>query len=170
MVVIPATTSARALRELVVGPATALVFLAALVGCPHPAAADEGAPNACGCHQTAVGLCVCERKSKCGCPGECEPKGCEERRAKQLEKEIQAETKKAEEGDRKRQEANAQERTSSDVPEPEKPAVRVPKVTRGKKMTAAQKKELSRLLELYVGENPDRRNWTIEQIDDDLTP
>src|SRR3982751_6516849 len=69
-------------------------------GARNTRAAEDGL-NACGCRQSAQGLCVCEKKSKCGCPGECEPKGCEERRAKQLEKEIQAETKKAEEASRR---------------------------------------------------------------------
>ena len=51
--------------------------------------------NACGCYQTDGGSCYCDKKSKCGCPGECEPKGCEEKRQKQMDKEIHAETKRA---------------------------------------------------------------------------
>ena len=58
------------------------------------AAADDGL-NACGCRQGSSGACYCEKKSHCGCPGECEPKGCEEKRAKQLDKEVQEETRKA---------------------------------------------------------------------------
>jgi hypothetical protein len=60
--------------------------------------------NACGCYQDTAGACFCGSsgtKGKCGCPGECEPKGCEEKRAKQMQKEIAAETKKAAEADKK---------------------------------------------------------------------
>ena len=133
-------------------------------------ATDEGRPNGCGCYQTAVGQCVCDKKARCGCPGECEPRGCEDKRAKLLEKEIQAETKKAQDADRKR-EGNTREQPSSGRPEPEEPPVREARaVAHGKKMTAAQKRELSHLLEAYVGEDPSRRGWTIEKIVDDLTP
>jgi hypothetical protein len=54
--------------------------------------------NACGCYGDGVN-CTCERKAKCGCPGECEPKGCEEKRQKEMQKEIDAETKKAKEAE-----------------------------------------------------------------------
>ncbi|MBN2577170.1 MAG: hypothetical protein JXP73_21595 [Deltaproteobacteria bacterium] len=57
--------------------------------------------NACGCYADTSGKCICTRRGKCGCPGECEPKGCEEKRARQMAKEIAAETKKAKEADRK---------------------------------------------------------------------
>lgn len=92
-----------------------LLFVAAAIGYVVGAArfsanaAPSNAPkeNACGCYQDATGACYCGKKSKCGCPGECEPKGCEEKRAKELEKEIQAETKRAQEADRKHREAGA---------------------------------------------------------------
>jgi hypothetical protein len=54
--------------------------------------------NACGCYGEGNN-CTCTRNAKCGCPGECEPKGCEEARQKQLQKEIEAETKKAKEAE-----------------------------------------------------------------------
>jgi len=57
--------------------------------------------NACGCYKDTAGQCFCGKKGKCACPGDCEPKGCEEKRAKQMQKEIQAETKKAAEADKK---------------------------------------------------------------------
>jgi hypothetical protein len=157
-------------RPFLVGLAITLLSATALVGHPRPvAAADEGAPNACGCRQTAVGLCFCDKKARCGCPGECEPKGCEEKRAKLLEKEIQAETKKAAEADRKREGNNMQERSSTARVDPERSAVREAKAAREKKLTSTQKRELSRLLELYVGENPDRRSWTVEKIAADVS-
>ena len=57
--------------------------------------------NACGCYTDPTGKCFCGRGGKCECPGECEPKGCEEKRAKQMQKDIAAETKKAADDDRK---------------------------------------------------------------------
>ncbi len=57
--------------------------------------------NACGCYSNASGQCFCGKRGKCECPGECEPRGCEEKRSQQMRKEVAAETKKAEEADRK---------------------------------------------------------------------
>jgi hypothetical protein len=62
--------------------------------------------NACGCYQDTAGACFCGKKGKCDCPGECEPKGCEEKRAKQMQKEIAAETKKAAEADKKQRKSS----------------------------------------------------------------
>ena len=60
---------------------------------PGPAAAQTY--NECGCYRDESGGCRCIRaKSKCGCPGECEPVGCEEKREKKAEKEAQAELKR----------------------------------------------------------------------------
>ena len=69
-----------------------------------PKAADDGAKhevNACGCYTDGTGACFCGKKGKCSCPGDCEPKGCEEKRAKEMQKEVAAETKKAHEADQK---------------------------------------------------------------------
>jgi hypothetical protein len=57
--------------------------------------------NACGCYKDTAGACFCGKKGKCSCPGDCEPKGCEDKRAKQMQKEIAAETKKAHDADKK---------------------------------------------------------------------
>jgi len=68
------------------------------------AAADSGpakAVNACGCYKDTAGACFCGKKGKCACPGDCEPKGCEEKRNKEIQKEVDAETKKAHEADKK---------------------------------------------------------------------
>jgi hypothetical protein len=62
--------------------------------------------NACGCYKDTAGACFCGRKGKCACPGDCEPKGCEEKRAKAMQKEIAAETKKAAEADKKQRKAS----------------------------------------------------------------
>jgi hypothetical protein len=73
------------------------------------ASAPPGAEvNACGCYHNAKGACVCtSRKAKCVCPGECEPVGCEEKRQKEMEREMEAEIKRAQEEDKKRQAAEA---------------------------------------------------------------
>jgi hypothetical protein len=63
---------------------------------------NQPPPNACGCYEDSAGQCRCSKKSKCGCPGSCEPAGCEEKRAKELEKEAREETRKQQEEDRKR--------------------------------------------------------------------
>jgi len=92
-------------RLVVVAATTAGMFVAG--GLVSKAHAQDHKPNACGCYQKSDGTCVCGRPSKCGCPEQCEPKGCEEKRTKELDKEIQAETKKAEEAEKKRREEAA---------------------------------------------------------------
>jgi hypothetical protein len=72
------------------------------------AAADPGPKrevNACGCYKDGAGACFCGKKGACACPGECEPKGCEEKRNKEIEREVAAETKKAAEADKKQRAA-----------------------------------------------------------------
>jgi len=138
------------------------VAAAACLLVAHGARAAEGDLNACGCRQTGQGLCVCEKKSKCGCAGECEPKGCEERRAKQIEKEIQAETKKAEDASR-RQNRTPPKKSAGDEEETTSGA-RGTTTARGPKMTAAQRKDLARLLASYLAEHPDEGSRTIEQV------
>ena len=149
--------------------ASAVGIIVALLVAATPAHAANGL-NACGCREGAPGQCICEKKSRCGCPGECEPKGCEEKRAKQLEKEIQAETRKAEEAQRRQR--VRQEEPEEDSPprggrEPaeqnrtvERPAPKVKIV----KMTPAQKRDLAKLLEVYVAEHPEGKSQTAEEI------
>src|SRR5450432_3996083 len=90
------------------------------------------ARNNCGCYKDGA-TCFCDKKAKCGCPGDCEPKGCEEQRDKELQKEIDAETKKAAASGRKKpgDEANPKQEESS-----------APKgsAAGGHKMSAAQSK------------------------------
>jgi hypothetical protein len=83
---------------------------------PAPAAPDK-AMNACGCYKDTAGACLCSKKGKCDCPGECEPKGCEEKRAKEMEKEIAAETKKAAEADKKQREASGDRGDKDEKPQ-----------------------------------------------------
>ena len=106
-------------------PLLALIaFTAALafeVGAWTPTrTAQAAAPpsNTCGCYRDSVGTCYCGKKAKCGCPGECEPKGCEEKRAKEIEKEIEAEAKRAREAEKKQQEEQAEKRRKEEAPPP----------------------------------------------------
>lgn len=43
--------------------------------------------NDCGCYQDGD-ACKCVRGAVCGCPNDCEPVGCEEKRQKEIEKET----------------------------------------------------------------------------------
>ena len=108
------------------------------------------ARNNCGCYKDGA-TCFCDKKAKCGCPGDCEPKGCEEQRDKELQKEIDAETKKAAASGHKSA-AGADE--SSKAQKEESPA---PKPSSGHKMTAAQSKQLAKLLDVYLADHPEAR-------------
>lgn len=83
--------------------------------------ASNKAGNACGCYQNGAGACFCAKKSKCGCPGECEPRGCEEKRQKEIEREVTAETKKAAEADKKQRKASADAERASERSDADKP-------------------------------------------------
>jgi hypothetical protein len=74
--------------------------------------------NACGCYKDTAGQCFCGKKGKCACPGDCEPKGCEEKRAKEMQKEIAAETKKAAEADKKQRASSKEKATKASVKKP----------------------------------------------------
>jgi hypothetical protein len=90
----------------VVGIATANAAKAKKQAAAPPPAGKK--VNACGCYADAANNCFCGRKGKCDCPGECEPKGCEEKRAKAMEKEVAAETKRAAEADKKQKQKSAE--------------------------------------------------------------
>jgi hypothetical protein len=76
--------------------------------------------NACGCYRDGGGSCVCtDKKGKCECPGECEPIGCGEKRDKEIEREMAAEIKRAQDDEKKRQaEREAQEAKDNGVASP----------------------------------------------------
>ncbi|HVZ74750.1 MAG TPA: hypothetical protein VHJ20_20345 [Polyangia bacterium] len=119
----------------ILGSWLVVVTFFAVVGAAGPAAAKspKGAPksgaqatpapatgkdvNACGCYKDANGACLCAKKGKCGCEGDCEPKGCEEKRQKEMEKEMAAEEKKAAEADKKQRESGGDK---SEAPPPKK--------------------------------------------------
>ena len=63
--------------------------------------------NACGCYREGSS-CVCTNKNaKCDCPEDCEPMGCEEKRQKEMDREIAAEVKHAQDEEKKREDAEA---------------------------------------------------------------
>jgi hypothetical protein len=132
-------------------------MLTVMIGASGAARAADR--NACGCYQTDSGSCYCDKKAKCGCPGECEPKGCEEKRQKEIDKEISAETKRAHESERGRGGPVGVEKTAEAKPE---------KAASAKPLTAAQLRDLSRLLNLYVAAHPDAGGKTVEQVGRDL--
>jgi hypothetical protein len=131
---------------------------------PRTAAAEAGNRNACGCYKDGDS-CYCDKKARCGCPGECEPKGCEEKRARELEKEVQAETKRAQESERKHGGGDQDEAEAPARPPAAKPVL---KKVAARKLSAQQRRELSRLLDLYVGEHPDDAGRSLRDVQRDL--
>lgn len=91
-----------------VGISTANAAAKAKKQAAAPPAAAGKKVNACGCYSDGANNCFCGRKGKCDCPGECEPKGCEDKRAKAMEKEVAAETKRAAEADKKQKQKSAE--------------------------------------------------------------
>jgi len=116
--------------------------------------------NACGCYQTDSGACICDKKASCGCPGSCEPQGCEERRDKALQKEIELETKKARDADKQRA-----------VPENEaapKAAAEPAAARPARALPPAQVKQLAKLLDLYFAAHPNARRETAGDLRDEI--
>ena len=127
------------------------------------------ARNNCGCYKDGA-TCFCDKKAKCGCPGDCEPKGCEEKRSAQMKKEVDAETKKAAEADKKHKAASGETKTASmresNNGDNGKPGKAAPA---GPKMPAAQVKQLGKLLDSYLKSNPDARSKNAEELRNELT-
>ena len=149
------------------GLAPPVLALAMLVG----GGSAEAAANKCGCTlNESNNSCSCSKGAKCGCPGECEPKGCEEKREAQRKKEIDAETKKAAEADRKHKASSGSEtktvsakmeKSNGDNGKAEAPS--------GPKMSAAQTKQLGKLLDGYLKAHPDARSKNAEELRNELT-
>jgi hypothetical protein len=83
---------------------------------PAGGSATKAAPppsepvNACGCYKNGKGACVCtDKKAKCDCPGDCEPVGCSEKREKEMEREMAAEVKRAQQQDAEEKKRKAAE-------------------------------------------------------------
>lgn len=158
-----------------------MLLVSVLLGGAGRAAGDEPV-NPCGCSNDTAGSCFCTKAAHCGCPGQCEPRGCEERRGRQLEKEIKAETKRAADADRKRNGvgnhdehrgadrpadssgkamATTRQQSAGAAPPSSQPAL-------ARRLTAAQKRELARLLEAYMAERPEARGRTVGEIRGEL--
>jgi hypothetical protein len=136
-----------------------LVFVCG-VSAPRAAAAER---NACGCIQTDTGMCICDKKARCGCPGLCEPQGCEAQREKAFQREIDAEMKKARDAEKQRVTTQV---SAQDEPEPASaPAAAAPPA---RTMTRVQTKELVRLLDLYFAAHPDARRKTAGTLREQL--
>jgi len=142
-----------------------VVLGAALVVSLASAAGAAPERNNCGCYKDGA-TCYCDKKAKCGCPGDCEPKGCEAQRDKELQKEIDAETKKAAASGHKTS-GDDEENPKSKQEKREENAA--PKAGPGRKMTAAQSKQLAKLLDLYLGDHPDARGRSIEEVRSDVS-
>lgn len=77
------------------------------------AAPDKAVPagvtlNACGCYRTDAGACFCgDKNGACSCPGDCEPMACEQKRAKEIQREVAAETKRAQDEEKRHQDEAA---------------------------------------------------------------
>lgn len=143
------------------------------------ARAEKHPTNTCGCYGEGDN-CFCDKGAKCGCPGECEPRGCEAERQKKLQKEMDEEIKKAKEQDQARNKPKAAAKPAADddeddAPAPAKgggsnsakaPVSKAPDSTRA--MTAAQKKQLQKLIDAYLAEHPEAKSRSLGDIRGDL--
>jgi hypothetical protein len=148
-------------KNLVVAPLGALVisFVISFVFLAGAGRVVADEKNKCGCYKDNAGTCFCDKKAKCGCPGDCEPKGCEAARDKEIQKEIEAETKKAASADRKHPSGEDSPRASR---EPKAPSATG-------SLTPAQAKELVKLLDIYMAGNPDARTRNVEDVRKELS-
>jgi hypothetical protein len=147
----------------------------------RPATTSAEERNSCGCYRSDTGTCYCDKAARCGCPGECEPRGCEEKRDRELQRQIDAETKKAQKATGKRATSEPEEvtRAAAEPEEAQAPAKRPPpprETTAARRaggpaheMTPAQEKELLNLLDLYLSRHPGARPKTVEELRDQLS-
>jgi hypothetical protein len=146
------------------GMAPPVLALVLLVGGGSAAAA----PNKCGCTRNeSNNSCSCSKGAKCGCPGDCEPKGCEEKREAQMKKEIEAETKKAAEADKKHKASSGGEMKAASARESN--GDNGPPAKAAPKMAPAQTKQLAKLLDAYLKANPDARSKNAEELRNELS-
>ena len=141
----------------------AIAGLALVVSLAGGGAASAATPNKCGCYKDTAGTCFCAKKGKCGCPGDCEPKGCEEQRDKEIQKEIEAETRKAQASQSKR----SAEGEDNESPKAERGSSK-PAPSAAHKMSAAQAKQLAKLIDVYLADHPDARGKTVEDVRNDV--
>ena len=130
---------------------------------PGTAAADEQR-DACGCYADSAGNCYCDLGAKCGCPGLCEPRGCADERQRQLEKEIDAETRRAQQAERAAEDVTREDAAPSPAAAPaaKSPPPRPP--SHARKLSSRQQRDLARLLELYVAQDPERHAMSTDDV------
>jgi hypothetical protein len=126
---------------------------------------DKHPTNACLCYKMGDS-CMCKHGAKCGCPGECEPKGCEEERQKKFQKEIEEEARKAKEEDKVKN--KPKEEAKGEDEEGKTDGKGKDKGKAAKKMTKIQKKQLQTLLEAYLTDNQDSGNLMLTELLDSL--
>jgi hypothetical protein len=119
--------------------------------------------NHCGCYRDTTGACFCEKKASCGCPGECEPRGCEEKRDRELQRQIQEETKKAQAIGRKGSASRDAESEAATAPTKQTPP------PARQKLSPAQARQLVKLIDLYLSGHPDAGGRSIDEVSKDLT-
>jgi hypothetical protein len=163
------------MARILISNVVTLALLLLAVPAQNVAHAAGKSLNACGCY-TENETCYCEKKAKCGCPGECEPKGCEVERQKKFQKEIEAETKRAAEEAEAAAKARApkvvekseEEQTDKASPPPAPENDLPPAPHQGKtpvrRMAPAQKKMLLKLLDAYLAEHPDAARQTLSDV------
>jgi len=135
-----------------------------LVAFALPAGAARAAErNACGCTQTDSGNCICDKKARCGCPGQCEPQGCEAQREKAFQREVETETRKARDTDR-------QHAATKDEAAPRVTPAPAPAPARAAAMTPVQQKQLLHLLDLYLAAHPGARATSAGELRDQISP
>jgi hypothetical protein len=154
-------------RARVTSWAVATFAFATLVVCllGRPGAASAEERNRCGCYQDGTGACFCEKKATCGCPGQCEPRGCEDKRDKELQKQIQEETKRAQEAGRKDATPRDDESEATAAPTQRTSTSTPPR----QKLTPAQAKQLAKLLDLYLTAHPEAAQKNLEEVHQDLS-
>ena len=59
--------------------------------------------------------CHLKKTAKCECPGECEPVGCDEKRSKEMEKEVAETVKKSQEDEKKREQAEVKKQQDEEA-------------------------------------------------------
>jgi hypothetical protein len=147
---------------------TLLLSISFVLPVTGAARAEKHVTNACGCYGEGDS-CTCEKNAKCGCPGECEPKGCEAKRQKQLQKEIDVETKRAKQEEKARNKPKDQAKSKEDVSD----AAGSEKGGKGKSssvkpMAASQKKQLLKLIQAYLAEYPESANKMLSEVRSEL--
>ena len=121
------------------------------------------APNKCGCTRNeSNNSCSCSKSAKCGCPGDCEPKGCEEKREAQMKKEIDADRKHkaSTAGETRTVSAKVDKGDNGDNGKPEPAAP---------KLSPAQTKQLAKLLDSYLKAHPESRVKNAEELRNELS-